>query len=30
MPPCYELVHREPAHEDELQLWIRRATPRRR
>jgi SAM-dependent methyltransferase len=25
MPASYDLVHREPAHEDELQLWIRRA-----
>jgi SAM-dependent methyltransferase len=29
MPSNYELVHREPAHEDELQLWIRRASSRR-
>jgi protein-L-isoaspartate O-methyltransferase len=25
MPASYELVHREPAHEDELQLWIQGA-----
>ena len=24
LPATYEMVHREPAHEDELQLWIRR------
>jgi predicted RNA methylase len=24
MPASYDLVHREPAHEDELQLWIQR------
>ncbi len=29
LPPGYELVHREPAHEDELRLWIRRASRRR-
>jgi SAM-dependent methyltransferase len=25
LPATYEMLHREPAHEDELQLWIRRA-----
>jgi SAM-dependent methyltransferase len=29
MPPGYELTHREPAHGDELMLWIRRASRRR-
>jgi SAM-dependent methyltransferase len=28
MPDGYDLVHREPAHEDELQLWIRRPSRR--
>lgn len=28
MPPCYDLIHREPAHDDELCVWVRR--PRRR
>jgi SAM-dependent methyltransferase len=28
MPPGYELIHREPAHGDELVLWIRRASRR--
>jgi len=27
MPPSFELVHREPAHEDELRLWIQRPRP---
>jgi SAM-dependent methyltransferase len=29
LPSGYELVHREPAHEDELMLWVRRASRRR-
>jgi SAM-dependent methyltransferase len=29
MPASYDLAHREPAHEDVLELWIRRATRRR-
>jgi SAM-dependent methyltransferase len=28
MPPSYELLHREAAFEDELQLWVRRRTRR--
>jgi predicted RNA methylase len=28
MPPGYDLVHRESAHEDELLVWVRRATNR--
>ena len=29
MPPGYELIHREPIHEDELMLWIQRPSRRR-
>lgn len=29
LPSCFDLVHREPAREDELHLWIRRADRRR-